>query len=88
MLKRLVRRLAKLDKNKIKIIQKSRGESEIPVAVASILAKNFFEQEVTLMCKRYGIDFRKINPAEIPKAIIDKVYKTHFKNISKLLEEK
>jgi ribonuclease HIII len=82
------KRLAKLDKNKIKIIQKSRGESEIPVAVASILAKSFFEQEVSLMCRRYGIDFRKINPAEIPKAIIDKVYKTHFKNISKLLEEK
>jgi ribonuclease HIII len=82
------KRLSKLDKNKIKIIQKSRGESEIPVAVASILAKSFFEQEVTLLCTRYGINFRKINPAEIPKAIIDKVYKTHFKNISKLLEEK
>jgi len=82
------RRLSKLDKNKIKIIQKSRGESEIPVAVASILAKSFFEEEVSLMCRRYGINFRKINPAEIPKAIIDKVYKTHFKNISKLLEEK
>jgi ribonuclease HIII len=82
------KRLSKLDKNKIKIIQKSRSESEIPVAVASILAKSFFEQEVTLLCTRYGINFRKINPAEIPKAIIDKVYKTHFKNISKLLEEK
>jgi len=42
------RRLSKLDKNKIKIIQKSRGESEIPVAVASILAKSFFEEEVSL----------------------------------------
>ncbi|HJS65434.1 MAG TPA: ribonuclease HIII [Nitrososphaeraceae archaeon] len=82
------KRLSKLDKNKIKIIQKSRGESEIPVAVASILAKSFFEQEVTLMCTRYGINFRKINPVEIPKVIIDKVYKTHFKNISKLLEDK
>jgi ribonuclease HIII len=82
------KRLSKLDKNKIKIIQKSRGESEIPVAVASILAKSFFEQEVTLMCTRYGINFRKINPAEIPKVIIDKVYKTHFKNISKLLKDK
>lgn len=82
------KRLAKLDKNKIKIIQKSRGESEIPVAVASILAKSFFEEQVNLMCRRYGIDFRKINPSEIPKTIIDKVYKTHFKNISKLLEEK
>jgi ribonuclease HIII len=82
------KRLAKLDKNKIKIIQKSRGESEIPVAVASILAKSFFEEQVDVICRRYGIDFRKINPGEIPKVIIDKVYKTHFKNISKLLEEK
>lgn len=82
------KRLSKLDKNKIKIIQKSKGESEIPVAVASILAKSFFEEEVSVMCRRYGIDFRKINPAEIPKDIIEKVYKTHFKNISKLLEEK
>jgi ribonuclease HIII len=73
------KRLSKLDKNKIKIIQKSKGESEIPVAVASILAKSFFEEEVSRMCRRYGIDFRKINPAEIPKDIIEKYTKLILK---------
>ena len=82
------KRLSKLDRNKIQIIQKSSGESEIPVAVASILAKNYFEKEVDSICKKYGIDFRKINPNELPLNILEQVYKTHFSNISKLIEGK
>lgn len=77
------RRLQGIDRKKIKIIQKSKGESEIPVATASILAKKIFNDEVDKMCKTYGMDFRKIDPKEIPHDILKNVAKLHFKNIPK-----
>ena len=35
-----------IDQSKIKIVQKSKGETETPVAAASIIAKSIFEKEV------------------------------------------
>jgi ribonuclease HIII len=78
-------RLEGIDRNKVTIIQKSKGETEIPVAAASILAKNIFNDEVDSMCKRFGMDFRSIDPKVIPKEILTQISKHHFKNISTLL---
>lgn len=78
------RRLQGIDRKKVTIIQKSKGETEIPVAVASILAKEIFEKEVDNMSKAFGIDFRNIDPKELPRDILERVAKTHFKNISNL----
>lgn len=80
------KRLLNIDTDKVEIIQKSKGESEIPVAVASILAKNAFNEEVVKMSKLFKIDFRNTDPKDIPKDILKKTAKAHFKNISKILQ--
>ncbi len=80
------RRLLNVDKDKVTIIQKTKGESEIPVAAASILAKNIFNDEVDKMSRGYGLDFRHIDPKEIPKDILRNVSKIHFKNIAEILK--
>jgi ribonuclease HIII len=80
------RRLLQIDKEKVNIIQKTKGESEIPVAAASILAKNLFNEEVSKMSKSFGIDFKHVDPKEIPKNILKQVAKLHFKNISEIMK--
>lgn len=80
------KRLLNIDTNKVEIIQKTKGESEIPVAVASILAKNAFNEEVSKMSKLYNIDFKHTDPKDIPKDILRKTAKSHFKNISEILK--
>lgn len=79
----LSRRLADIEK-KIDVIQKSEGESEIPVAAASILAKYIFEKEVDRLCKEYDIDLRSITPTDIHKDALQYVAKVHFKNIQNI----
>lgn len=81
-------RLYGIDRAKIQIVQKSKGESEIPVAVASILAKYIFEKEVERLSKNHGIDLKRVPPSEIPPPILTQVAKLHFKNIKKIVEEK
>ena len=81
------RRLHTLDESKIKIIQKSKGESEIPVATASILAKRTFEKSVDALDKKYHINLRKSSPEDIDKSILPYVSKLHFKNVNKYLHE-
>jgi ribonuclease HIII len=73
--------LRDIEKGRHIIIQKSKAESETPVAAASIMAKYAFEKEVDRLNNEYGIDLRKAKPAEIPKDIIPKVGKLHFKNV-------
>ncbi len=80
-LKKTEFRLGDLDKNGLEIIQKPRAESEIPVAVASILAKMEFESRVDDLNKKFDIDLRKSKPDEIPKEILVQVAKMHFKNV-------
>jgi len=82
------RRLYTIDNSKVKIIQKSRGESEIPVAMASILAKVRFENLVDSLDRKYNLDLRNSKPEDIPDEILPHVAKLHFKNVKRILEEK
>ncbi len=78
-------RLSSVDRTNLEIIQKTKGESEISVALASIIAKHIFENEVDKLNKKYKIDLRKIKPAEIDPKILPLVAKLHFKNVKKHL---
>jgi len=75
-------RLESVDRTNVEIIQKSKGESEIPVAAASIIAKHKFEIEVNKLNEKYGIDLRKAQPKDIDKAVLPVVAKLHFKNVN------
>lgn len=71
-----------LDINKkIDVIQETNGEKYIPVATSSIIAKYYYEKTLKEIEKRYNINIRKTKPKNINKDIIDKVAKTHFKNV-------
>ncbi|MGZ7069178.1 MAG: hypothetical protein ACXVHT_12805 [Methanobacterium sp.] len=74
-------RLLNLDKTNLEIIQKSRAESEVPVAAASIIAKYLFEREVDKLNSKYEVDLRQMNPAEVDSDILPYVSKMHFKNV-------
>lgn len=65
----------------IKVIQESDGERYIPVATSSIIAKYYYEKTLKEIEERYNIKLRKTKPKYIDKKIIDKVAKTHFKNV-------
>jgi ribonuclease HIII len=58
-------RLEKIDKTNLEIIQRTGGESETPVAAASIIAKYLFEQEVDKLDKTYGLKLRDSKPGDI-----------------------
>lgn len=76
--------LQDLERRGITIIQKIGGEEEIPVAAASIIAKSIFEEEVDRMCQTYGMDFRIMNPIDVPPDIRNQVAKMHFRNVSNI----
>ena len=78
-------RRAKVKGPNIEIIQSSKGDTEIPVSVASIIAKHTFEERVNLLEKQYNVKLRNISPEKISPNVLPLVSKTHFKNISKLL---
>jgi ribonuclease HIII len=75
-------RLESVDRTNVEIIQKSKGESEIPVAAASIIAKYTFEKEVDKLNEKYGIDLRKAQPKDIEKSVLPFIGKLHFKNVN------
>ncbi|MFA5266465.1 MAG: ribonuclease HIII [Methanoregula sp.] len=75
-------RLEKVDRTNVEIIQKSKGESEIPVAAASIIAKYTFETEVDKLNEKYKIDLRKLSPDAVDRAVLSSVGKMHFKNVN------
>ncbi|TFF88216.1 MAG: hypothetical protein EU550_01725 [Promethearchaeota archaeon] len=75
------KRLEKIKAPNIKILQKTKGESEISVAVAAILAKQFFEDEVVRLNEEYDLNLKKEDPKDISKEILYKVAKVHFKNV-------
>lgn len=79
-------RLYGLDTRRIEIIQKSKGESETPVAVASIIAKDIFEKEVEGLSKAYGIDLKRTPVSRIPLSILPQVAKLHFSNVREAAE--
>jgi ribonuclease HIII len=74
----------KLDLSNVDVVQMSGGESETPVAAASIIAKYQFEREVDRLSKKYGIDLKKIG-SEIDVEIVGQVAKEHFANVQKIL---
>jgi ribonuclease HIII len=76
-------RLESVDRTNVEIIQKSKGESEIPVAAASIIAKYTFEKEVDKLNEKYGIDLRKAQPKDIDESVLPYVGKLHFKNVKR-----
>jgi ribonuclease HIII len=78
-------RMKGLDQTKLKVIQKTGGESETPVAAASIIAKYIFESEVNKLNQKYQVDLRKSKPEDIKPDLLPQVAKIHFKNVGKLL---
>ncbi len=83
--KKMEYRLEKIDKTNLEIIQKTGGESETPVAAASIIAKYLFEQEVDKLDKKYGLKLRNSKPGDVDEDILPLVAKIHFKNVKKYL---
>ena len=79
-------RAAQVKQPNIEIIQSSKGETEIPVSVASIMAKRMFEERVSELGRQYNVVLRNSQPESIHPKILPFVSKTHFKNISKLLK--
>jgi ribonuclease HIII len=79
------KRFKKLEDPRIKFIQKDRGESEIPVAAASILAKYLFKREVQKLDETYKINLKNSSPEEINPEILSDVAKEHFKNVKNYL---
>lgn len=69
----------------ITVIQETNGERYIPVATSSIIAKYYYEKTLKEIEERYNIKLRKTKPKNIDKDILDKVAKTHFKNVNKYL---
>jgi ribonuclease HIII len=80
--KKTEERLRDLDKKNLLVVQKTGGESETSVAAASILAKYLFEKEVDNLEKEHKICIRGVKPKDIPKDLLSRVAKTHFKNVS------
>lgn len=72
---------AKIKDEDIEIIQSSKGDSEIPVSVASIIGKHLFERHVDKLSKKFGVDLRTRKPSELDPKILRYVAKLHFKNI-------
>jgi ribonuclease HIII len=66
----------------LEIIQTASGDTEIPISVASILAKEEFENRVGDLERKYGVQLRGAKPETISKEIIANVAKTHFKNVA------
>lgn len=83
--KKTEKRLESIDQRRLKIIQKTGGESETPVAAASIIAKYLYELEIDKLDDKYGIDLRNSKPEEIKPEILPEVAKIHFKNVNKFL---
>lgn len=68
------------------MIQIENGERFIPVATSSIIAKYHYEKVLNELEERYNIRLnKKIKIKNIDKKILDKVAKTHFKNIARHL---
>lgn len=78
-------RSAEVKQPNIEIIQSSKGDLEIPVSVASILAKNLFEERINQMNEKYKTDLKNVDPEQLDPKVLPFVSKIHFKNIAKLL---
>jgi ribonuclease HIII len=68
------------------IEQRTRGESALPVAAASILARARFLQEVYSLEEKHKITLFKTTPSDIPKNLLPDVAKIHFNNVQRVLK--
>ncbi len=81
-------RLKSIDQTGLKIIQMTGGESEIPVAAASIIAKYLFEKTVDELDEKYNVNLRIVKPENVKPELLRETAKIHFKNVQKhLLKE-
>ena len=78
-------RLKSIDQRRVKIIQMTSGESEIPVAAASIIAKYLFEKMVDELDREFNVNLRDSKPENIKSELLMDTAKTHFKNVNKHL---
>lgn len=80
---------------KINLVQRVRGESDIAVAAASVIARAEFVKRMNELSIKYGIDFPKGASDKVVEAArdfcnkfgkdnIDKIAKTHFKTVKLL----
>jgi len=76
---------AKVKQPNIEVIQSSKGDTELPVSVASILAKHSFEERVDQLNEKFDVDLRNNAPESLDRKKLPYLAKTHFKNILKLL---
>jgi ribonuclease HIII len=81
-------RLKSVDQTGLKIIQMTGGESEIPVATASIIAKYLFEKTVDELNDLYNVNFRDVKPENVKSELLSETSKINFKNVQKLLIKK
>ncbi len=77
---------AQVKSENVEIIQSSKGDTEIPVSVASIVAKFLFERRVDEMSKNLGIDLRHSKPEDIDPDALPTVAKLHFGNVQAALK--
>ena len=82
-------RLQTINQSKVEIVQKVSGESEIPVAAASIISKKIFEDYLKKLESEFKIsNLKRINPETLDPRILFHVAKIHFKNIDSILRRK
>lgn len=82
-------RLTSLDYDKIDVVQKISGESEIAVAAASIIAKKIFEDYLKKLETEFAIkNIKNIDPKSLDVKILPLIAKIHFNNISKIIEKR
>ncbi|MHA1248532.1 MAG: RNA-binding domain-containing protein [Candidatus Helarchaeota archaeon] len=80
-------RLQTINRSKVEIVQKSSGESEIPVAAASIISKKKFEDYLRKLQDEYEIsDLKRIQPESLDPRTLFYVAKIHFNNIDDILK--
>lgn len=86
--KKVESRLKRLyNKDNIKIIQIAKGESEIPVALASIIAKKIWYEEIDNINRIYSINLPKLRLEEIQPKIVSQIGKLFFKNVRKVAND-
>ena len=78
-------RLKSIDQRELKIIQMTGGESETPVAAASIIAKYLFEKTVDELNEKYNVNLRDVKPENVKPELLRETAKLHFRNVQKLL---
>ncbi len=67
--------------------QRTHAETEIPVALASILARARFLRDVSTLEDQYGVKLFKATPSSVPKNVLSHVAKLHFSNVQQALRD-